>query len=93
MKLLSPQDLAEVSPFSVKTIRQNAESFGFVKIGKKYVASEEMIYRALEACAASEKTPDFNISNSSIAGRSYKSPLAARIKEMQKYIRSNSGST
>ena len=89
MKLIRPQDLVR-DGFSVGWIRDHAESIGFVKIGKKWVASEEMIKSALE-CSTSEETLDFDIANTRFAGRSYSEPLEELIEKMQKKFKKNSG--
>ena len=81
LKLYGPKDLADVSPFSVKFIQQNAADFGFVKRGRKYVATREMIERSLEESSTSSQVPSFGTSRLNIVGGSLESPLEQRIKE------------
>ncbi len=82
LKLYGPKDLAGVSPYSVKFIQQNAADFGFVKRGRKYVATREMIERALEESSASIPARRIGTLNSIIAAGQSVSPLEQRIKDM-----------
>lgn len=89
VKLFSPQDLADISPWGVDYIRENAESFGFVKMGRKWVAFPEDIKEAIRGCSTSGPIPKTTTSRFSIKDRSIDSPLAARISEMRSSMSRN----
>ena len=87
LKLYSPKDLAKVSPFSEKFIQRNAADFGFVKRGRKYVASEEMIKRALEDSSASRGARRIGAFSPSIVDGSLESPLKQLIRKTRQELR------
>jgi len=96
MKLYSPKDLADRSPYSVDYIRRNAEAFGFVRLNensRKWVATEEMIERAVGKFPTNNPYRSIGTSSSSIVAKPLGGRLAREIDAMRKESAKKNGSS
>ena len=75
-KFLSPKDVSDMVPYSIRYIRDNAPLFGLGKLtdkSRKWLGEEEMVHKAISKllCSTNAQTQSFTTSRSStVVGQS-----------------------